>query len=130
MDSQSSPIDDAKVGDELLTKVAVSPTRTSYFPDQAVVLTTAGFIELVLLRQEVSIRTQQGRVKAVTDDAVQIEFQPHEVSFDLMDIAHVRLKQGAAFDMAITVLNQAILDGTIRREAVLKRLQSRPVDSK
>ncbi|MNN62175.1 hypothetical protein D3C81_1774570 [compost metagenome] len=82
------------------------------------------------MRQEVSIRTQRGRVKTVTDDAVQIEFQPADITYDLTDVAHVRLKHGPAFDMAITVLNQAILDGTIARETVLKRLQSGPDDSK
>lgn len=130
MDSRTNPIDEAKVGDELLTRVAISPTRTSYFPDQAVVISNTDFIDLVLMRQEISIRTQRGRVKNVTEDAVQIEFQPEEVTYDLTDIAHVRLNERAAFDMAITVLNQAIDAGAISRKDIVKRLQSAPVDSK
>lgn len=131
MENTSNDVDEARVGETVMVRVVKSPTRTTYFPDQTVVVTTGeNMVDVVLLRQEIAIKSQRGTVQSVSDDAVEIEFQPHDLGWDMMDVAHVRLKSKPALDMAITIINQAIESGTITPDMVLNRLQSPVVDSK
>lgn len=131
MEDALNDVDDAKVGETVLVRVVKSPTRTTYFPDQTIVVSTGvEMVDVVLLRQEIAVKSQRGTVQAVSEDAVQIDFQPHELGWDMMDVAHVRFKTKPALDMAITIINQAIENGTVTREQAMNRLLSEAVDIK
>lgn len=112
------------IGDEVVIPVRHSPTRTSFFPDQVATISTGEFYELILLRQELIIRSQRGTVLDKRDDAVQISFTPHQVRPELLDIAHVRLASAPAMDMAITILAQAVQSQGMDLSAIIQRLQS------
>lgn len=118
------------IGDEFIVDVVQSPMRTTLFPDQIVALTTADHVELILLRQEVAIKSQQATVVDRRDDAVQVAFTPHLVRSDLTDIAHIRLPGAAALDLAFTILAQGVQSSGIDFEAIVQRLQTTIVQSK
>ena len=113
------------VGDELLVPVVQSPSRCSYFPDQALVFPVEdGAIELILLRQEISVKAQKGRVNSVSDGDIEIEFQPHRVSYDMVDIAHVRMPAEQAIETAFTILGIAHQTRGLSEKDVVRRLRS------
>ncbi|MFN3816241.1 hypothetical protein [Brevundimonas sp.] len=114
-----------EVGDELVVPVVTHVGRSSIFPDQIVVLKQSQtHLELVLLRQEVVIKTQRGVVLSKDGDEVAIEFSPHQVRPELLDVGHVRVANPAAADMAIGVLATLILTGEAEYADIAKRLQS------
>jgi|GEM_PF-3513570 len=118
------------VGDEMLVPVVQSPSRMSYFPDQALVFPTAeGAIELILMRQEIAIKSQKGRVNSVSPGEVEIEFQPHRVGHELVDIAHVRLSMDQAVQTALTILGVAQQSLGLSEKDIVKRLRSLTVQS-
>jgi len=114
----------------MLVPVVQSPSRMSYFPDQALVFPTVeGAIELILMRQEIAIKSQKGRVNSVSPGEVEIEFQPHRVSHELVDIAHVRLSMDQAVQTALTILGVAQQSLGMSEKDIVKRLRSLTVQS-
>lgn len=118
------------LGAEVIVKVVPSQTRTSYFPDQAAVFGRGGgFLEIILLRQEVSLGSQIGTVRARSEDGLSIDFKPHQVSAEMVDVAHLRMAVEPAIDMAMGVLALALGTGAANLDQVMNRLQTSDVES-
>lgn len=119
-----------EVGDEILVPVVPHVGRHSVFPDQIVTLRQSPtHLELVLLRQELVIKAQRGTVLNAEGEDVTIEFTPHQVRPELLDVGHIRLANGPAADMALAVLATLNLSGQLNLTDTMNRLQSMVVES-
>lgn len=122
------PEQNPAVGDEFMVPVRSSPTRTTYFPDQVMVfpvsLPGAASVELILLRQELAIKSQKGLVREVEEGSISIEFTPDQMGYDMTDVAHVRLPVDQAINMAMTILSGVARDGSASLPELEARLRS------
>lgn len=118
-----------EVGEDFIVPVTPSPTRSTLFPDQVVVVarepTTMDFI---LLRQEVVIKSQRGVVLEKQGMELNVEFSPQVVRQELFDIGHVRMQSPAAIDLAIGILAQAMQQGS-EFDLIVERLRSTAVQA-
>lgn len=114
-----------KVGEDLVVEVRPSQTRTTLFPDLISVFGRGDdAIELILLRQEVSLQSQRGTVTATTDDSLSMDFKPNVVRTELYDIGHVRLTVDSATDLGLSLIAHAINVGGKDSDSIMNRLQS------
>lgn len=119
-----------EVGEDLVVEVIPSQTRTTLFPDLVNVFGRGtDAIELILLRQEVSLRSQKGTVTATTDDSLMLDFKPNVVRTELYDIGHMRISVDLAADLGLALVAHAINIGGKDQTAMMKRLQSAVVKS-
>ena len=117
------------VGDEVVVSVQQAAGRTTLFPDQVVALTGPKFVELVLLREEIIVRSQRGQVMHAKDDEVHVQFQPHNVRPEQFDIGHVRMDNAQALDLAMTILAGAIQGSGVKPELIIERLHAMTASS-
>lgn len=118
------------LGEDFTVEVVPSQTRTTFFPEQAVVFARGQpEIEIVLLRQEVSLKSQTGTVTAENGNSLEVVFTPKVAVPELVDLAHLRMAFGPSVDMALSILNLAVVQGTHTRDDLLNRLQSLGVQS-
>jgi hypothetical protein len=110
------------VGDEVALPVVQSATRSTLFPDQAVVATTPDFLELVLLRQEFVIVRQKGKVVKVNDDIFGLDIVETDTRPQMYDIGHVRFALNNGVDLAIAVLAQVVKNNGMDKGALLARI--------
>ena len=119
-----------KVGDDLIVEVVPSQTRTSYFPDQGAVFGRGSeSVEIVFLRQEVRLLSQLGKVVRDHGNSMEIEFQPHQIKPELLDVAHVRMDMGPATETAFAILSIALQEGVLDVQSIMNRLQKSTVRS-
>lgn len=128
-DTHVNEASEHSVGDEILVAVHQGTQRSSFFPDQVISITTSAFVELIMLRQELIVRAQTGKVSEIRDDMVHIDFQPQQPQPEMFDIGHVRLAPNAAFDMALTIIAQQMVSRGLDRTEVMQRLQAMTVES-
>lgn len=118
-----------EIGEDFVVEVVAAPTRTSYFPDQCAVFTRGpNVVEIVLLRQEVALKSQTGTVVTRDGQAVQVQFRPNVIQPEMLDIAHVRMDMEAALDTAYGIITHALVHG-MQREDALNRLRDLNVQS-
>lgn len=130
MNTKFPTMDHVAVGEDVLIGVVPSPNRTTFFPEQAAVFGRgADSLEIVLMRQEVVLRSQIGKVVSDQGDHLQLEFRPNAVETEMVDIAHLRMAFGSAIDMAFGILSLAVANDLVKPNAVLKRLQNSAVQS-
>jgi len=112
------------VGDDILVPVHQGGSRTTFFPDQVITVSTNEYVEMIMLRQEFIVRAQKGVVLETRDDKVRVDFTPQGFRPEQFDIGHVRMVPQPAMDMAFTILAQQIEAGNLDAALVMQRLQS------
>ncbi|MEW6537956.1 MAG: hypothetical protein AB1448_05140 [Pseudomonadota bacterium] len=119
----------AEIGDDVVITIVPSATRTTLFPEQGAVFGRGlGSLEIILLRQEVALRTQIGTVMDHEGHQLRLDFRPGVLDSEMVDIGHVRMDIEPAVDMAMGILSLAIHNGT-ELEALVQRLQSAHVQA-
>jgi hypothetical protein len=112
------------LGDEVLLPVVQSATRSTLFPDQAVVSSTPEFLELVLLRQEVLILRQKGRVVESSPGEFGVQIQGTEVRPTLYDIGHVRFPLAQGVELALSILGHVVKNNGMDKSELLARINA------
>lgn len=109
-------------GEELSMPIAQSATRTTLFPDQAVVTSTPGVLEIALLRQEWVLVRQRGKVTSIEDDTFSVEIVGTDSRPQLYDIGHVRFNIGTGIDLAIGILAHVAANNDIDNSELMARI--------
>ena len=111
------------IGSEIMMPVSQSPTRTTLFPEQ-VIVASAGkeFLELMFLRNELSLPVQQGRVKSHSGGRAEIEVTNSPIAAQLTDIGHVRLAPETCLQLVVNTARHLIQFHDVDANDLIRRL--------
>lgn len=111
-------------GSEVAVSIAQSATRTSLFPDQAVVASTPEFMEFIFLRNNPVALRQTVEIVNSNGVSVEVRVKNTDVKPRLTDIGHVRLGLSPAVELAFAVVKHALDQGAVSAPDLRKRLNS------
>ena len=114
-----------EVGQHISLPIIQAPTRTTLFPDiMTVALPANGLVEIVLLRTEYLMFSQEAEVAEVNGGVVNLKTLGSKMGPQLWDIGHLRVSQDSALTMAVGLLEHLVLQGRENADELLARLQA------
>lgn len=96
------------LGDPINMSVTAAPMRTTLFPENFIVATPKpDAIELIFLRHELVVLSQDGVVSRASDGSVDLSVTSTAMTGQVQDVGHVRLGADKAVELAIGILRHA-----------------------
>jgi hypothetical protein len=112
------------VGEAMRVPVVTSSSRQILQPEQTIVACYGGIVEVIFMRGEMVVMGQAGTVSAVVDGQAEMTLGESSIESRLVDIGHVKYAASSAVEVALNILNSAMVNGYVERKDIVDKLKS------